>query len=247
MKKLYLSIDLEKDPWTNQVPVKETLTLLHLLDGQQITFFVSGEVFAEAPDLVATVANSGHEIGLHSYHHKIITDTDFLLQQLLLSKNFIDLYKPQGFRAPCIQLPSGSLDILKKFGFKYDSSAFFPSPVFNKLTELAVSSWPLLPIAQKLTFPRGPFKTLQNFELPYGSGLITTLTPTIQRVFIDHAKLPSIIFIHPWQMRGHSLIHKDWQLILYSFSAYGAVKHLCKHYKLARMNELLNEDKSLAN
>lgn len=241
MKKLYLSIDLEKDPWTNQVPVNETVTLLHLLDEQQITFFVSGEGFAEAPDLVATVANAGHEIGLHSYHHKMVSDTDFLLQQLLLSKNFIDLYKPQGFRAPFAYLPKESLAVLKKFGFKYDSSAFFPHKILGDVAELAVSSWKLLPTNPLLTFPRGPLQTLRNFELPYGSGLITTLFPTIQRFFIDRSNLSSTVFIHPWQLKQHGL-NRNLNLLPYAPSALTAIEYLCKHYKLAKMEELLNED-----
>ena len=44
--------------------------------GVRGTFFVVGEFAEEQSDLVREIARGGHEIGLHSYRHAPLTETD---------------------------------------------------------------------------------------------------------------------------------------------------------------------------
>ena len=55
--------------------VKNTHRILRLLDDHQVrgTFFILGWVADKHPSLVRDIQKSGHEIGCHSYRHRLIT------------------------------------------------------------------------------------------------------------------------------------------------------------------------------
>lgn len=51
--------------------MKYTTQILDLLEKRGVagTFFVLGEVGERFPELVKNIANNGHEIDVHGYHH----------------------------------------------------------------------------------------------------------------------------------------------------------------------------------
>lgn len=243
MTKLYLTVDLEKDPWTNQIPSQETTRMLNILKqkNQLITFFVSGEVYEEAPDLVDLVATSGHEIGLHSYHHHVLNNKEDLVNELNKAADFIKKYHPKGFRAPCIRLPTGSLGVLKNYGFLYDSSVFFPMVAKEEILEIPASSFSLLPVTSKFCSPKDFGLALLNLEIPYGSGLFTALLPAVQRYFINRSKQPCVIYLHPWQLSKHKIFgpFKKWGLLPYTPSCEKSFTALCQNYTLSPISTLV--------
>ena len=52
-----------------------TPELLHLLDqaGVKATFFLLGHAVDELPEVARAIAGAGHEIGVHGYHHRLLT------------------------------------------------------------------------------------------------------------------------------------------------------------------------------
>src|SRR5262245_546810 len=55
--------------------VPSTERILALLESQRVkaTFFVLGEVGSAHPALVRRIANAGHEVACHSFHHTLVS------------------------------------------------------------------------------------------------------------------------------------------------------------------------------
>lgn len=143
-KKAVLTFDLEY--WYNSnflggplidnadfSPIKKSLDIiLELLEsrGQKATFFVLGQLAQEHPGEVARIYQAGHEIACHGYSHRKLNDLDSksfakeLAEAKTILKNIIKK-EITGFRAPNFSLnkkTSWAINVLKRLGFKYDSS-----------------------------------------------------------------------------------------------------------------------------
>lgn len=102
---------------------------LNLLNKYHIktTFFVVGEIVEKLQDILRRIIADGHEIALHSYHHRrplSMTAEEFVVdteKSIAIIKDLLN-YEVKGFRAPCFSLDRERLDILKTFGLRYDAS-----------------------------------------------------------------------------------------------------------------------------
>jgi polysaccharide deacetylase family protein (PEP-CTERM system associated) len=114
--------------------VDSTRRLLHLLAAEQVqaTFFVLGWVANRFPDLVREIHSAGHEIGSHSYWHRLayhLTPEAFRAD-LVESRDVLqDIIGESvtAFRAPSFSITRRSLwalEILASEGFTTDSSIF---------------------------------------------------------------------------------------------------------------------------
>ena len=112
--------------------------LLELLAAHDVlgTFFVLGWVAEHHPQLVRRIHAAGHEIGSHSYWHRLIyrqTPEEFR-EDLIRSRDVLEEtigQKVRSFRAPSFSITRQSLwalDILAEEGFEFDSSVF---PVYH--------------------------------------------------------------------------------------------------------------------
>ena len=85
----YLTIDVEdyyqvsafeefvpKSSWSNHPSrvVQNTRKILEILDRSTVkaTFFILGWVAERHPELVREIADRGHEVGCHSYSHRLV-------------------------------------------------------------------------------------------------------------------------------------------------------------------------------
>lgn len=102
---------------------------LDILNQYQIktTFFVVGEIVEKIENILNRIISEGHEIALHSFHHRrplsmsleeFKADTE---KSIAIFKNKLN-YDVKGFRAPCFSLDRERLDVLKNFGLRYDAS-----------------------------------------------------------------------------------------------------------------------------
>lgn len=156
-----LSIDLEywhsaelvrkKVSEKNKAPVdieNSVLPILNLLNKYDVkaTFFVLGKVAEEQPDLVKKIHDENHEIASHGYSHIPLHELRKKKFEQEIKKS-VDLItaiteeKVIGFRAPSFSIDNSTkwaFQILKKYGFLYDSSVF---PMKTKL--YGVSKAPL--------------------------------------------------------------------------------------------------------
>lgn len=167
---------------------KSTLYILDLLNKHKtkLTFFIVGQFYDWYPEVVESIANAGHEVAYHTHYHDALVDEQSLTASMIASEKFLSRFKPVGFRAPRISLKNKNLlKILKKYGFKYDSSsygAYKDKRKIHGIWELPVTSYAGMPI---------------------GSGyFIGLLGKKIKWLYdnVNQNGSPVISFIHNWQI-----------------------------------------------
>jgi polysaccharide deacetylase family protein (PEP-CTERM system associated) len=191
-----------------------TRRLLDLLDESETraTFFVLGWVADRHPRLVRAIAAAGHEVGCHSYWHRLIyeqTPAEFradlrrgrdVLERLLGQR--VDAY-----RAPSFSITRDSLwalEILSEEGFRVDSS-IYPT----RHDRYGVPAAPLGP--HLIDVPAGPIWEfpppvwpLLGYRLPIGGGGYFRLYPYAFTRFglraINKAGRPFAVYVHPWEL-----------------------------------------------
>jgi polysaccharide deacetylase family protein (PEP-CTERM system associated) len=114
--------------------VKNTERLLHLFEIHDVTatFFILGWVAERFPELVAHIAEAGHEIASHGYgHHLIYNQTPAAFRDdVRRAKDVLESTigkRVQGYRAPSYSVTVRTLwalDILVEEGHTYDASVF---------------------------------------------------------------------------------------------------------------------------
>jgi polysaccharide deacetylase family protein (PEP-CTERM system associated) len=125
-----------KDEWTKLEGrvVPNTERLLETFDQAHVkaTFFVLGCVAERYPALVRRIADLGHEVASHGYHHQLIyslTPSQFRDDVRSAKQLLEDLtgQRVSGYRAPSYSITKLSLwalDVLIDEGYEYDTSIF---------------------------------------------------------------------------------------------------------------------------
>src|SRR5580658_1616069 len=201
------------DSYTSRVEVN-TRRLLELLATLNVhaTFFVLGWVAERFPALVREIAAGGHELGCHSYWHRLIYKLDpaEFREDTRRAKSIIEQIAGQpvtGYRAPTYSVIDRSvwaLDILTELGFTYDSSIF---PIHHdRYGRPGAPRAPFrfqTPSGPMTEFPITTFR-LAGHNLPVGGGGYLRLLPQLytrmglKRVLKEG--LPVVIYIHPWEV-----------------------------------------------
>lgn len=207
---------VERSRWDSYASRVEpnTRRLLEVLAKLNVrgTFFVLGWVAERFPGLVREIAAGGHELGCHSYWHRLIYKLDpaEFREDTRRAKDVIEQISGEpvrGYRAPTYSVVDGSLwalEILSELGFSYDSSIF---PIQHD--RYGIPDAPRAPFrfqtpsGSMTEFPITTFR-LAGHNLPVGGGGYLRLLPQIytrlglQRV--QREGLPSVIYIHPWEI-----------------------------------------------
>jgi len=191
--------------------VESTHRLLDILAqaGVKATFFVLGYVADQFPELVRQVADAGHEIGLHSYHHRQVfrLTPDQFCADVARGREAVEKASGKqviGYRAPMFSINRSALwalEVLREMGFRYDSSVFptrnmlygypeaprFPHQLENGLVEFPVSTvrwsginWPIA----------GGFYVR---ALPY-----IIIRSSIRQ--LNRQGQPAVMYMHPWEL-----------------------------------------------
>ncbi|MGQ9651628.1 MAG: DUF3473 domain-containing protein [Phycisphaerae bacterium] len=100
--------------------------------GVRGTFFVLGEIAEHFPQLARRIAQQGHQLGVHGYHHHHVyqLSPEEFRQSIDRAKKLIedvtgqtaDAHRAVAFSI--VQSTLWALDILVELGFRYDSSIF---------------------------------------------------------------------------------------------------------------------------
>lgn len=198
----------------------------------KMTFFILGQLYDWYPKAIEKIAEEGHEIAYHTYTHDILDSSKTLINSLAKSKKFISKFKPKGFRAPNILIKKEYFDILRDYGFEYDSSTYgdYSSRcVVDGLTELPVS---------------------QFARIPIGSGYLMALLGKNIGFFYHRTNQkgnPVITFIHNWQILKPKnatfpnvgyLLRRPYYLP-YTFEICDTFEYLLKNFSFAPMANLL--------
>lgn len=177
------------------------------------TFFVLGWLARKNPALVRRIASLGHEVGSHSYAHRLVyelTPEEFR-RDLRQAREAIEDACGQAvmsFRAPSFSITARSewaLDVLIEEGYAYDSSIF---PIRHDrygmsgaprhahlMTRAAGSIWEVPPSTVQIAGATLPVAGGGYFRLfPYGwtRRAISRLNELEQR--------PAIVYLHPWEL-----------------------------------------------
>jgi polysaccharide deacetylase family protein (PEP-CTERM system associated) len=189
-----------------------TLEILDLLaeTGHTGTFFVLGRIARDMPGLVREIADAGHEIGCHSFHHRRLFNfgRPETRQAVADAKHMLEDacgHRVYGFRAPDFSITDvnrWAFDVLHEVGYVYDSSVMpttlhdvygigdFPTEPFrmpNGLVEFPLSTVPIL-----------------KWNLPVGGGGYLRLYPlAVTRAAFTYANRsgrPRIVYLHPFEM-----------------------------------------------
>jgi len=177
------------------------------------TFFVLGWVAEKKPEIVAKVADAGHEIACHSMLHRRIfhLSPEEFREDTRRAKAVIEDASGKrvaGYRAPSFSVIKKSLwalEILAEEGFQYDSSVF---PVEHP--SYGIPDAPRTPYfintasGRILEFPM-PTLTIGSIRSPIGGGAYLRLLPyRYTRWAIRHLNqeenFPVCVYIHPWEL-----------------------------------------------
>lgn len=100
--------------------------------GLSITVFLVGQDAAieSNGDILRSVAEAGHEIGNHSFHHEpwlhLYSESDLDDEMARAEENIerVTGKRPVGFRGPGFSLSETTLRVLKRRGYEYDATTF---------------------------------------------------------------------------------------------------------------------------
>jgi polysaccharide deacetylase family protein (PEP-CTERM system associated) len=262
------SLDLFKDSFVrhgskpDSSVVDNTLSALDLLSktGNKATFFVLGTVAEHYPDIVKEILNRGHEVATHGYSHKLVYnmkplefEDDLKISLEHLSKAGCD--QVLGYRAPYWSITKRSLwalDILSKFGFKYDSSVF---PIRRRLYGIADAPTVPYKISESLwEFPPATVRFL-GVNLPIAGGGYLRLMPykfVSKSIRKSMSKFVRVFYFHPYELdpKDTRLQHKAkslrtllyWaQQILGRGENPDKLRKLLMEFKFVSFKEILSE------
>ena len=175
------------------------------------TFFCLGWVAERYPHLIREIHQQGHEIGCHSYDHRLVygMTPDEFREDIRKSKRLLeDAIGAEviGYRAPSYSITKNSLwafEVLIEEGFKYDSSIF---PIRHD--RYGIPGWERFP-----HILQGPGQGLHEFPLSTwqvwglnlpiaGGGYLRHLPYALTHngiLAVNKGGHPVVIYLHPWE------------------------------------------------
>ncbi len=183
---ILLTIDMEPDcpPYlhTFRGITEGTNSLLPLLqeEGVKATFFVTGQIAENYPDVVRNLISQGHELGSHGFGHIDYTTINRasaerdIEHSLEILRGFASV---DSFRAPYLKFPQIYLDLLEKAGLLIDSSQAKYKPSY-------------LQKHQPTTLRRMPASITSS---------VLRLPAWIRNHWLGTLESPVVLFVHPWE------------------------------------------------
>lgn len=195
--------------------VESTQRMLEVLARHDVrgTFYILGWVAQKFPNLVRSIHSAGHEIGCHSFSHRLVYSMtpDEFRADLRAGRSAIEDAIQEGvfaYRAPSFSITEKSLwalDILIEEGFRYDSSIF---PIYHDrygipnaerfphcISRPAGDIWEFPPSVHQLGKMRIPVAGGGYFRM-YPAALTIRWLRKINREMGQ----PFMFYIHPWEI-----------------------------------------------
>ncbi|HOP06883.1 MAG TPA: DUF3473 domain-containing protein [candidate division Zixibacteria bacterium] len=195
--------------------VKNTRRLLDMFHRKDVmaTFFVLGWCAERYPNLVAEIAERGHEISCHSYSHRRVDslgpeefrkDTMRAMDALIRAIGT----RPRGYRAPSWSISNNvpwAFETLADLGFDYDSSIF---PIKHDLYGMPHGPRTLF----RMKFPDDKYLyempastyNLMGKNIPVaGGGYLRHCPYWYSKMVIrslNRGGRPAVVYIHPWEL-----------------------------------------------
>ena len=183
---VYLTVDVEPDCppylWTWRGIEDGMPRLLELVDEARVpmTFFVTGQVAERYPELVASIAARGHEIGNHGHSHHAFPDFDEARarEEILGTSRRLRAFAPvSSFRAPYLRFPERFMPILAEDGMRINASR--AGYKWKEPANAAVSG-------------------IARLEASIPTSLMRLPAP-IRDPLLRRLRTPVVLFVHPWE------------------------------------------------
>jgi polysaccharide deacetylase family protein (PEP-CTERM system associated) len=204
-----------RERWDDFEPRVEANThrVLDVLAAQGVraTFFVLAWVARRWPGLVRAIRDAGHEVGCHSYEHRLVYEQtpDAFRADLRRALGVLQdaLGEPvYAYRAPSFSITARSLwalDVLAEEGIRIDSSIYPTHHDRYGMPGAPLGPHPLeLPAGVLWEFPPPVWKVC-GYPLPVGGGGYFRLYPyaLTRRGLraINRAGRPFAAYLHPWE------------------------------------------------
>ncbi len=193
-----------------------TQIVLDLLERHDVraTFFILGWVAEKEPSLIRAIASAGHEIGCHSYWHRLVYDLtpEEFAEDTTRACDAIESAcgtRSRVYRAPSYSITERSLwalDILAGLGFTHDSSIYpvshdrYGIPDFPRgATVRQTGNGPILEV------PPAAVEMKPGKNIPVGGGGYLRMLPYRYtaagiRTLNHQDGIPACIYIHPWEL-----------------------------------------------
>ena len=208
---------IDRERWEEQ-PSRvndATQSLLDLFDQYEYkaTFFVLGWIAERQPHLVRNIAERGHEIACHGYHHELVYAIGAKRFRADVERAMAAIedacgISPLGYRAPSYSITRASLwalPILQELGFRYDSSIF---PVHHP--RYGIPGFSRQPVRIDLgghgSIQEFPPTTLRmgSMTLPWSGGAYLRFLPAPLfrwgfRRLVSQGD-PTVLYVHPWEI-----------------------------------------------
>jgi len=172
--------------------------IMELYDRQNIpgSFYIPAVTGLLYPEMVAEFKKRPrHEVGIHGWIHESLTDLNDQAEEERLLNKAIDFWtkalgkKPVGYRAPAWAFSKYTLDLIRKAGFEYDSSAMGMDEPYELVSNGQATGMVELPVdwilddypyfisSGALPSPELIFKVYQDeFDRAYKEGTMFMLT-----------------------------------------------------------------------
>jgi polysaccharide deacetylase family protein (PEP-CTERM system associated) len=207
---------VSRDDW-HQYPsrvVANTHKILDILDSASVraTFFMLGWVAQKHPALVRSIQSAGHEIGCHSYWHRLIYTQcpDDFRSDLRRARDVLEDITGEpiiAYRAPSFSITQRSLwalDILIEEGFRFDSSIYPTHHDRYGIAGAPTRPYQIVrPAGTLWEFPMAIFRWF-GYPVPVGGGGYLRLYPYW---FTQHGLRainaegrPFVVYLHPWEL-----------------------------------------------
>jgi polysaccharide deacetylase family protein (PEP-CTERM system associated) len=190
-------------------------TTLRILERRNVkaTFFVLGWVADHHPKVVRDIVSAGHEIGCHSYSHRLVyhlSPSEFrkdTVRAMQAIQNACGV-RPRLYRAPSYSIVGKSLwalEILAELGFTHDSSIYPIAHDRYGIPGSARRSHLIRTGTRPIVEVPAATVELSGRVLPIGGGGYLRLLPYryisagIRRVN-EHEGAPTCIYFHPWEL-----------------------------------------------
>ena len=213
------------------------------------TFFMLGWIAERYPKLVKLIADSGHELGTHSFWHRKVYE---LTPQVFAEdmKQSIDAIETAGgkrvlgFRAPSFSITPGAewaFDVLHDLGLRYDASLFparrghggYPCPVEAHTFTRAPSGRPM---------PELPMSVMRvaGARMAFSGGGYLRLLPLrlIHYGFrqLNRQGIPVVVYLHPRDFapdcpRVPMPPHRRFKCYVGLAGTKGKLRMLLRHYR----------------
>jgi len=241
--------------------VRNTRKVLNLMERHCVTgtFFVLGWVAKRYPWLVREIHEAGHEIGSHSYWHRLIyelTPDEFRLD-LMGSKQVLEDITGEpvrAYRAPSFSITRESLwalDILADEGIRCDSSIF---PVHHDRYGIPDAPHGIHRVptvtGEMYEFPASVLR-VGPANLPVSGGGYFRLYPQSMSTWcldqVNKTGAPFMFYIHPWELdpeqprlAAGSRVSR-WRHHVGIEKTEGKLEALLSRFQFGRMDEVLAE------